>query len=44
MVGFAPMAKLYDDAALSLREVGPKGIPTLDEVTEFMKHPEERWR
>jgi len=31
-------------AALSLREVGPKGIPTLDEVTEFQKHPEERRR
>jgi sugar/nucleoside kinase (ribokinase family) len=31
-------------AALSLREIGPKGIPTLDEVTEFLKHPEERRR
>lgn len=31
-------------AALSLRGVGPTMIPTLEEVNEFLKHPEERWR
>lgn len=31
-------------AALSLRGIGPTAIPTLDEVQEFLKHPEERWR
>jgi sugar/nucleoside kinase (ribokinase family) len=31
-------------AALSLRGVGPTMIPTLEEVNEFLKHPQERWR
>ena len=31
-------------AALSLREIGPSGIPTLSEVEEFAKHAEERRR
>jgi sugar/nucleoside kinase (ribokinase family) len=31
-------------AALSLREIGPNGIPTLSEVEEFVKHAEERRR
>ena len=31
-------------AALSLRGVGPTMIPSLDDVNEFLKHPEERWR
>ena len=31
-------------AALSLREIGPNGIPTLNQVEEFIKHAEERRR